>query len=167
MDQISLFIKWFWVTTYILFSMFWFEYYGVATLILMYILGVWISFTDLVLGYYVSHRKGIITSRIFNDWVVEKLTKWMQVGIAIAIIGNFIYMSHNDIMDDILAMIAFWLIFIVSYGENISVVENLILVSTGPNQKVLKFIARIMGIWYDYVERKIDKKIEEVTGVKQ
>lgn len=167
MNDISAIIKAWSVTTFVAFGALWFEYYLFPTLILFFILWMLSSWLDLGLGYYVSYRKRIITSKIFNDWLMSKTSKRIWVGVLLIVIWHIISISKNDYIDVVIATLWFVWVMLSAWWEWISIVENTILIADKRDSIFLKFVARIMGIWYDHVIRKIERKVADVTWTQQ
>lgn len=158
-------IKWFGVTSYLAFGLIWFEFFGSSVLFLMFAIYVLASLLDVALGYYIAWKHKIVTSKSFSDWLVSKVIKWIVVAGITALFSHISYISSSEILDAILAFIAYWITGLFLYWELISIVENNILISDGKNKVVLQFLAKILGVWYEFVQKKLEKKLEEVTNV--
>lgn len=156
-------IKWLWVTSYLAFGIIWFEFFGSSVLFMMFAIYVIASLLDVALWYYIAWKHKIVTSKSFSDGLVSKVIKWIVIGGVCTFFAHISYISTSELLDAVLWFIGYALTWLFLYGELISIVENNILISDGKNKVVLQFLAKILGVGYDFVQKKLEKKLEDVT----
>lgn len=155
-----------WTTVIVIAWVFGLKLYGLHALIFAWMFASSLWLVDVALGSYIAKRFTITASKLGRDGLVSKLLLWFLTGAFVGFVWVMAYFADNDAATKWASVISRCVIGFYSMTELISLVENMQVITSGRVKTFLMAFGKILGIAYDYAEIKLQKKIEDVTGIK-
>lgn len=149
-------VIWFWL---------WLESYWLA-LFIRWVIGLFFfSWIDICYGYYLAHRRNIVTSSILSDWMMRKL---FQIIVSAARWIMCYWISHAinyESLDHILSILAVLPLFGFIYAQISSLIENLAINAKDDEKRRLDIFLQIFGIGKRRLETKVKKYTDSLPPV--
>jgi hypothetical protein len=141
----------------------WVQLYWLEFSISAFALLFFLSLIDTWLWFYIAHKKGLVSSRIWSDWLFKKCIWLFLVSGGIFFMWNMWYVVDNNTLTAWLSILTMIMIAYRIIFELISLVENMAIISSTEEQKTLKRIVVILLkiVWIG--QSQIEKKIERYT----
>ncbi len=139
----------------------WIELYWFSFTILLSILFWFLSSLDTILWYYMARRNDVVSSKMWQDWVVGKTTQFIILAIIILISWHLSYSSGNQYIDMACSFLSIVAALAFCTWQVISILENLAMITHWAEQWLIKFairvLLRVFWIWMDRVEQKLER----------
>lgn len=128
-----------------------------------FVLVMFLSIIDTMIGLYIARTKQIVSSRIWADGLFKKVVRLFLIAGAILFMGNMSYVVQNH---TVTAFMSIWVMFLIAFRiifEVVSLVENIAIISSTEEKKSLEWTANILLkiVWIG--QSQIEEKIKRYT----
>lgn len=137
------------------------ELFGLQFAISAFLLTMFLSIIDTMIGLYIARTKQIVSSRIWADGLFKKVVRLFLIAGAILFMGNMSYVVQNH---TVTAFMSIWVMFLIAFRiifEVVSLVENIAIISSTEEKKSLdwidKTLLKIVWIGQSQIEEKIKR----------
>lgn len=141
------------------------EYYGFSVIVLWCVIFGVLCIIDTLLWYTFARSKRIISSKTWQEWLTIKGTQFLLLAIFVILLGHWAYATDSVWLDGATSIVTMIACLGFCWGQLLSILENLAMMTHGSEQRVLtvviRFLTKAFGIGEQAIEKKLDRyKIE-------
>lgn len=148
-------------STFVALWFIWLELYWFNVVIGMFLFFIFLSILDVVMWALIARTYGVVGSKEWTTWLLNKVVRWLLLSWLIAFMANISYSIAQDAVQIAVSVAVIIMLGARIVFELVSVVENLAIVSDTRESEALKWISimlmKLVGIGRKKIEQKIDK----------